>query len=274
MEKEELKKEYEEGKLVSFSDNFYEMKILSEESDLFTQITSHIKDTTTEIQKNDNSESYVLDLGGGKGNYGVYATKILKAKKLIVYDVSESLINLGKSLYGDSVEYVQAKFEEVFEKEKSRTFCYIFVKEAIHFSNKDFYYKLLNFCMTNLKGKLCVVGIPRLANWIETPPYPPSALTALNNLTLDVVDCFEIAKKELIAEESEKKVSNINLVYKNINYNTPFDEFSTLLLNRRWSFFTKCSDEELQSHLEKLKEKNSSLVEYNCTQGCFDCEFK
>jgi hypothetical protein len=246
--------EAEDKNVSVFQGNAY-YSVFDENSHSSKSIINLIHNVFSDKDLLDNSDKYILDLGGGNGYYGLLILKILKAKKVICYEPNLTMIEAGKSKFStelDSIEYVPSKMEDILlnKTHLKHKYCCILVKEAIHFSNSDFFEKLLNFCDTNLYGKLLLLGAPNYKYWKKEPCLPKSAIKAIENINFDIIKCKDILTKKYNSNEFIKKIV---FSLEEVAFKFTFLQYESFMINRSWSFLLKSTDLEIKETIENVK---------------------
>lgn len=234
----------------------------------------NIKACLNLIKDKDNSDKIVLDLGGGNGSFGVMIRDILKAKKAIIYEPDSSLVETGikenkEDIENGKLEFINDFMEKALEKEKENKFCFILLKEVIHYSDEIFFSNLIQFSSKYLNGILFISGLIDYSLWKEQLPFPKTGNETLKNTKFTITHCNNILKKENLY----KFQFHSELIYSDLS----FDEYSSFVLNKGWSNLKDCSENELKEcvdeHLLKAKKDGKLTIPFNKEYGFLHVEF-
>lgn len=254
-----MDKERGKGKYDGFT--YYKSHIFNNNDSSYNKFNSNIfTELTKTLSNNDNSEYYVLDLQGGYGKWGNLVAKNIKAKKCIVTDYSEKMIEFGKTIYDeDEVEYYNLDFNSSLTDENiiKNKYCAIIIKEAIHFSEKGYSEKLIKFFKDYCTKEAIIIccGVIRTRNWKVLPEeLPKTCIANLDNLVYDDIDFLNEVKLN-----EEVKVEYEILP---VPYHMPIEEYITFLKNRSWSSFRTVPEEEIDNCLNKQIDEKKEWVKF------------
>ena len=248
-------------------EEYYNSYLYGAESPIKKFNDEYFSKLASEFKHFDNSNYCVLDLQGGDGYWGLKIAKILNAKKSICTDFTKSMIDMGSKKYSsEKIEFYNLGFEESLTDERilKEKYCAIIIKEAIHFSNPGYAQKLYNFLNNNCSENffLSCNGLIRTKHWKTVPDVFPKPF--MDYLNLHPNDSWDFA------EEMKKISGEKDLIIKKelheLLYEFPFEAFKYFLEKRCWSGFNLCSDEEIQTAINKQK-NDSGIVRYtfgNC----------
>jgi len=174
---------------------YYQCPLFIDGSNHDRHYKKYFDDITKDLQKQDNSELYLLDIGGGNGYWADYVAKLIKPKRAIVYEYSQLMCDDGASKYSATCDFICGEMDQCLIDMKDKKFCFIFAKEAIHFGTQEWMNDLVDFCKNTMdkRGMLQIVGIPRLADWKLTPPFPPRSLSYISKLPVQAMDSKDYA---------------------------------------------------------------------------------
>lgn len=254
--------------------NYYE--IFNPENNLI--LNSKIEEIVRVLKDKDNSDKYVVDLGGGYGYYGLLIKNLIGAKKTICFEPDINMINSGKIKYQnslDSIEYVNDRMEKFLERSQDEKFCVILAKETIHFTNPEFFDKLMNLCNNQLNGLLIVAGFANYNFWKYQAPIPEHTINKLKNYErFTVHTCFDLANEKQIKHGYPNK---IDLSFSDQPYELTFEQYERFIMKCSWSYFLEVSKEVLEETVRKYKdlsiEKKSSTVNLTITFAFLSIQF-
>lgn len=212
----------------------------------------------------DNSQNCVLDLQGGSGKWGSLVAKALKAKKCVVTEYSEGMAEFGRTLHNpDEVEFHHLDFNTSLTSENitKNKYCAIIIKEAIHFADKGYSEKLMNFFRDHCTQDAFILcnGVIRTRHWkVKPEELPKTCLENLENLAYDDIDFADEIK--LISEDRKL---NVNYDILAVPYHWPLEEYTYFLKNRSWSSFRTVPQEELDACVQNQVDKKNEWVKYD-----------
>ena len=263
-----MDKERGENKYDGFA--YYKPKLYSDPNSSYnTFFTNYLTDFCKKYEDIHNSEYYFLDLQGAYGMWGNMISKKIGAKKCIVTDYSEGMIEYGKTLYPESeAEFYNADFEKSLTDERitKYKYCGIIIKEAIHFTDAGYSARLMDFfkkhCTEN--AFIICVGLSKPKYWAEVTDFiPHSAMKEITDMRYDIID-FADEFREMTKNESGYKVESR---IEPVPYIWLLDDFVYFLQNRSWSCFRVISEEELNEYIEKAKKKENNQIKFDIYYG-------
>lgn len=214
-----------------------------------------------------NKNSYVLDLGGGNGMFGAFISSLIGAKGVVCYDLSPEMLGKkeNQKFFGQNVEYYCDSIEKAIELQTERNFCFVLLKEVIHFTGEKFFKDLLDFSFKKLhKGNLLICGGAELNYWEEKPFWPKTALRVQDEC-MGTCYFFEIYDKFINQKEdfSKKLESPLDIEnFRDVKYSLEIlphemefeiNTWKNFVKDKIWSNFKICSDEELDLYIQSLE---------------------
>jgi len=249
---------------------YYQSKLYTDpESSYNSHYANYFKSFCKQYENVDNSQYCIFDLQGAYGKWGCMIKNLVGAKKCIVTDYSDGMVEYGKTIQPeDEAEFYNLGFDESLTDERvtKHKYCGVLIKEAIHFTQPGYAEKLMNFLKNHCTENAFILcnGVLTTKYWKETPIYfPPTAIESLKNMKYDDID-FANECKELTKDNKE-----ICVQYKiePIRYKWSLEDFVIFLANRNWSCMRPVPEEELQQYIEFAKNQKLAEIEYDIYYG-------
>ena len=233
---------------------YYSSYMYNEKSDFFTFEENYLKNLCENFKENDYSNYSVLDLQGGDGLWGLYLSKLLKAKKCVCVDYTQSMLDVGIKKYKEeNMEFYNLSFEDSMSDQRvlKEKYCCVLIKGAIHYSKPIFASQFLEFIKENCTDNSFII----ISGFVNNNKFkdivnvlPETFMNLMNNRSNRPDDFVD----ELARLDTDKEL-DIKKDYQKIEYTYPFDEFKAFLEKRSWSGLELCSEDEISNAIEKQR---------------------
>jgi len=258
----------EKGKDSSKYDGFsyYKPKLYSDPNSSYNSFyTNYFVNFAKKYEKVDNSEFCFLDLQGAYGKWGNLISKQLGAKKCIVTDYSENMVEYGKTLYPENeAEFYALDFEKSLTDERitKYKYCGILIKEAIHFTDEGFAARLLEFFKKHCTENAFILcpNHCKAKYWKDISEYlPPTFMKEIDKTRYDSMDLADDFRELTKNEKGFKIESKVEPVL----HDWTKEDFIYFLEKRMWSMLRVVPEDELNIYIEKAKKVEAENIGFN-----------